>query len=249
MEQGLFYCRIAGIAFAVQHRYSQVRERCRDYLVPDSEAVEAISLAITDGEIRSMCEEYPQNTPEEAEEILIYQKIAETAPHFSRLLVHGASVSYGANGYLFTAPSGTGKSTHIALWRKYLGRDVEIINGDKPMLWVEPPIRVCGTPWGGKENWQKNCSAPLSAICFLQQSKENRIRRLLPEEVLPLLLGQVFLPKDTAAGARTLELVDVVLRTVPLYQLSCDMSEAAVRCSFEAMTGLTYPMRRKEETV
>ncbi len=50
--------------------------------------------------------------------------------------MHGAVVSWKQEGYIFTAPSGTGKTTHVRLWKEHLGPDVEIINGDKPVLEV-----------------------------------------------------------------------------------------------------------------
>lgn len=65
--------------------------------------------------------------------------------------MHGAVVAWKDQGYLFTAPSGTGKSTHLALWKKYLGDQAEVINGDKPFLKVmEDEVWVYGTPWAGK---------------------------------------------------------------------------------------------------
>ena len=87
-------------------------------------------------------------------------------------------------GYLFTAPSGTGKSTHIRLWRQFLGEAGHIVNGDKPFLSVEEgKVFVWGSPWAGKENWQKNRKAPLHGICLLKQGQKNKICRLQPWKV------------------------------------------------------------------
>ncbi len=82
----------------------------------------------------------------------IYRKIAEQLPKYERCVVHGAAISYKNNAVLFIAPSGTGKSTHIRLWHRYLGDAIGIINGDKPILHItKNEINVYGTPWAGKE--------------------------------------------------------------------------------------------------
>ena len=179
--------------------------------------------------------------PAYAESLCIYRSIAEQLPLFNRFLFHGAAISYADKGYLFTAPSGTGKTTHILQWRKYLGEAVRIVNGDKPILAVENgSATVYGTPWAGKENFQRNRSVPLAGICFVQQGKQNSICRIETAECLMRLMRQVYLPKSEAAAARTLELLDQLVRCVPLYLLTCDISEQAVQCSFEMMTGYNF---------
>ena len=78
--------------------------------------------------------------------------------------------------YLFTAPSGTGKSTHTRLWREVFGDRVWMINDDKPMLRIsENLVTAYGTPWNGKHHISRNASAPLKAIVQLNRGKENII--------------------------------------------------------------------------
>ena len=175
------------------------------------------------------------------ETLVILRKIAEILPQHQRFLFHGASISYKNKAYLFAAPSGTGKSTHIRLWKKYLGDDVGIVNGDKPFISLcgNQPY-IYGTPWAGKERWQRNCSFPLSGICFIQRSLNNSIPRIAPAEALSLILKQIYMPQDSISLDHTLQLLDGLMNNTPLYLLKCDMSEDAVCCSFEAMTGLSY---------
>ena len=158
---------------------------------------------------------------------------------------------------MFTAPSGTGKSTHAALWKKYLGDDVEIINGDKPFIRVEnsgkaqkptdTQVYAYGSPWAGKEHWQKNIRVPLKGICFLQREKTNTIRKIQPTEAMPLLMPQVYCTNQPMMAAKVLDMLDVVFDEVPMYVLTCDMSEEAVRCSFEGMVDME--LRRKNHGV
>lgn len=201
--------------------------------------------------------EWAEAAPEHLETLAVLRLIADKMPLYGRFLVHGAAITFRGKAYLFTAPSGTGKTTHIYLWRKFLGDAVGIVNGDKPFLAVdsavdgtedaegadrEDLIRVCGSPWAGKESWQRNCAAPLNGICFIRQAEGNTIRRLAPENCLDLLMRQVYLPADPIAAGKVLELTDRLLQKIPVFLLECNISEEAVRCSFEALTGEAYPV-------
>lgn len=239
-----FTLKLADRIIKTHTRYPYCMKQCRDYL---TEGVCADIIAETTNEaIEEMRGEKEGLSCGYAEHLCIYRSIAEQFPFHNRMVFHGAVISFRGNGYLFTAPSGTGKTTHISLWKKYLGEDVVIINGDKPVLSVEKTgtgsvqATAWGTPWAGKENWQKNSSVPLKGICFLEQSKENRIFRLRPEACILRLMKQVYLPSDEKAAGCTLELLDKMISTVPLYLLKCDISEEAVRVSFEALTGLGF---------
>lgn len=238
----IFTVKLADKFIQIDSKSAELHDFFKDYLVKAQD----FDIPITYAEEEILSEndffsgiEYPRSY---LETLTVLRKIAEIFPLHNRFLIHGASIAFGDKGYLFTAPSGTGKSTHIRLWRKYLGENVKIINGDKPFISIEnSEPRIYGTPWAGKENWHKNRSALLDGICFLQRAAENTIRRLEPVECLPLLFQQVYMPKDPTAVALTLELIDVLVKNVPLYLLKCNMSEAAVKCSFEEMIGINYP--------
>lgn len=183
--------------------------------------------------------------------LAVLRKLADEIPLHDRILCHGACISFEDQGYLFMAPSGTGKSTHISLWKKYLKDHVDIVNGDKPVLAVEEKlgkiqVTAYGTPWAGKEGWQKNRGVTLCGCCFLKRGSQNRIQRLLPQDCLELLAQQVYIPRSSRTAGRTLELLDLFLKAVPLYLLECDISEEAVRCSFEKMTGMRYEQYLEE---
>lgn len=236
-----FTVRLADKRIALECIHPELKRFFKDYL-DDGEPDLVVSLTQDDilGEL--------SRTEEQGfsmiylETLAILRKLAEVLPSHRRFLMHGACIKYDGKAYIFTAPSGTGKSTHIRLWRKNLGNDVDIVNGDKPFLAVEDSqVLVYGTPWAGKENWQKNHSAPLHGICLLSRGEQNWIRQISPAESLTFLLRQIYLPANTEAAGLTLELLDAMLKNVPVYLLECDMSEDAVRCSFEAMTGLPYP--------
>ncbi len=170
----------------------------------------------------------------------IHRKLAEKLYLFSAALLHGAAISYKNKGYLFSAPSGTGKTTHISLWRKYVGDAVDIINGDKP-IYSDGNCHIYGTPWAGKENMQKNVSYPLGGICFIKRGKDNTVRRLEKTEALSYIFPQCYMPISPDGKLATLDILGRLIETVPFYLLSCDISKEAAAASFEAMTGERMP--------
>lgn len=222
--------------------YDELKAFFKDYIVTDVTPDISVSLSHEDITAEQEATSENQFSPTYLETLALLRKLAEILPSRSRILMHGASISYNEHAYLFTAPSGTGKSTHIRLWKKYLGDDVKIVNGDKPFISLEDEPMIYGSPWAGKENWHRNCKMPLKGICFMQRGTTNSIRRIEANECLSLLFKQVYLPADTLAAGLTLELVDMLIKKVPLYILTCDMSEDAVKCSFETLTGLAYPV-------
>lgn len=249
-----FNLKLADLLIEVHPRYPTLEEFCKDYICEEDTtngALEAdkVIVKITDKEIEAEREKTEEEySPQYLETLATLRQIADQMPAHNRLLCHGAVITWKDKGYMFTAPSGTGKSTHIAQWRKYLGKDVQIVNGDKPLMKVTgSEIRLYGTPWAGKERWQKNRSTRLDGICILQQAKENKIRKLNPGEALPMLIRQLYFTDNTTYAGKTLELLDTILRNVPVYLLECDISQEAVKTSFEALTGTPMPEEEEEK--
>ncbi len=235
-----FTVKLANYCLELNSESSLLKDFFKDYLIDDANPDFTISWSEEDLD-KEMIEADMDFSRDYIETLVILRKISEILPQKGGILFHGASISYKDHAYLFAAPSGTGKSTHIRLWRKYLGQDVGIVNGDKPFITFntnEPLIH--GTPWAGKERWQKNCSFPLAAICFIKRGTSNTIRKTSILESLPLLLRQIYMPQDAASAEQTLALIDLLIKKVPLYLLECDMSEDAVQCSFEELTKLSY---------
>lgn len=276
-----FLMRIAGKLVEVHSLHDQVRKLCADYIVEDGTACAACArngstaagdaadgvaanggyAGVPDLVVCTSQADIDRERDEAGysdaylETLAVYRQIAEWAPTQALMLMHGAVVEFSDRAYMFTAPSGTGKSTHVRLWRKHLGDAVRIINGDKPLVAVptagvdanadaSAPVAF-GTPWAGKEGWQRNASAPLAGICFLEQGEANAVARIDPSAAFDDVMRQVYLPADGAALLATMDMLDALLSHVPLFRLTCDMSEDAVRCSFEGVTGLRYDDFRK----
>lgn len=232
---GAFYIRIADLNVRMESRYERTRHYCSDYIVQptDTDIVAVASKEEIDAEAKLHDE---LHGGEYFESICLYRAIAERLPLFDRFVFHGAAVAVDGKGYIFTAPSGTGKSTHVGLWMKHFGDRVSVINGDKPIIKIDDSVAsVYSSPWAGKEGWKTNSFADIGGICLIRRGKENRIKKISPSEYFDELMHQVYIPKDSQAMLKTLELMDALAKRVPFYLLECDISEQAARTSFEAM--------------
>ena len=130
---------------------------------------------------------------DEEEEIGLLRRVGlELLANYRGMYIHGAAILYKNKAYLFTAPSGTGKSTHIALWKKLLGDEIVILNGDKPFLrWMDGQVMVCASPWRGKEGWGENLTAPLGGIFILRRGETDHVEQISDLDVLNNLLSEI----------------------------------------------------------
>jgi hypothetical protein len=152
------------------------------------------------------------------------------------LLFHGSAIAVDGEAFIFTAKSGTGKSTHARLWRQKFGERAIMVNDDKPMLRIgSDKVTVCGTPWNGKHHLDTDIEIPLKAICIIYQSKENHIERIPFYEALPILMEQSYMPKGDADMGKLLEFMDVIAGCIPIYLMGCNMDPEAADIAWEAM--------------
>ena len=170
------------------------------------------------------------------ETLAIYRKIAVEMLRHDTLLFHGSAISVDGEGFLFTAKSGTGKSTHTRLWREMFGDRAVMVNDDKPLLKIEDDrVMVCGTPWDGKHCLGTNIMVPLKGLCILTRAEENHIQRISASEAMPMLLQQSFRPDDPVAVAKLLGLLEKMAQRVGLYRLGCYMDPEAAAVAYLGM--------------
>lgn len=235
-----FVIRLAELNILIESKYPYLPDLCKNYIV-ESNDVDISAVAIDEKIQNERTRSDEEVSPSIAESLCVYRDIAEQLPKYDRVLFHGAAISYNGKAYLFTAPSGTGKTTHVNLWRKFIGDDVGIINGDKPILLIDKTKTIVfGTPWAGKEGWQTNTSAELCGICFVTRGTDNTCVSISSSHCLIDLFNQIYMPADSESASKTYELIDRLVSNVPLYRLSCDISEDAVKASFEALTSEEY---------
>ncbi len=172
------------------------------------------------------------------ETLAVYRKIAEKMPSYDTVLMHGSAVALDGKAYLFTAPSGTGKSTHTRLWREVFGERAVMINDDKPLIRItDSEVIVYGTPWNGKHHLGSNIAVPLRAICILERDQTNHIHEISPQEAVPFLLHQIYHPIDSEAMAKTLLLIEKLKTKVHFYHLGCNTEHEAAQIAYDGMKG------------
>ena len=171
--------KIAGKVIEINSIYSQVHDYCRDYL---SDGNTDFSVTVSEDDIRAEREKSARENEFEGlpvknypdhylEELAVYRKICEKMPDYGTILFHGSVIAVDGAGYLFTAKSGTGKSTHTRLWREYFGDRAVMVNDDKPLISIgEDGVTAHGTPYNGKHRLGSNISGPLKAICILTRA-------------------------------------------------------------------------------
>jgi hypothetical protein len=148
---------------------------------------------------------------------------------------HSSYIAVGGKAILFTAPSGTGKSTQAALWEKH--RSAEIINGDRSAVrLVDGEVCASGIPFAGSSNICKNVTLPLGAIVYLKQAPQNQIRRLRGAEAFRRVWeGCSVNTWDRADVAAVSETVQQVVCAVPVFELACTADEQAVKTLEETL--------------
>lgn len=240
-----FTIQIAGRTVAVTAQFESTRGFCAQYLCGEkadfSVKIEREDLLYE--REKQLREDALENRPplrysdEQLEVTALLRKITEELFAFDTLLFHGSVVAVDGKAYLFTAKSGTGKSTHTRLWCSALGERAVIVNDDKPFLrFTQDGILACGTPWNGKHRRGANISVPLEAICILERGETNHIRAIQAKDAVFMLLQQSSRPLHGKTLPKYMELVDRLAGSVKFYQLACNMEPEAALLSYETMS-------------
>ena len=240
-----FVIEIAGVAAQVCSLFDSTRDYCRAYL---TDSVPELAITVSREELDREQEALRREALEEGFRVRIFpdpfldravvqRKLAQALLDRGILLVHGSALAVDGQGYLFTAKSVTGKSTHTRLWRQLLGQRAVMVNDDKPFVIVKGrECFLCGAPWSGKHGLDTNITVPLKAVCILDRGTENRIVSISPEEALPVLLKQSAPPEDAAKLPRFQTLVAALAYSARLWRLHCTKEQEAAQVAFHAMS-------------
>ena len=235
----MFKIKIADFIVEIDNKYNNILNLCRNYIVEDDAA--DFTIFCTDEDIEAEIANYEDPSYANSgysESICLYRKLCLMLPQYDAFLMHSAVLDVDGNAYAFTAKSGTGKSTHICLWKKLLGDRAIVVNGDKPILrFIDGELYIYGTPWCGKEGWNTNMRSKLKGLCFLERAESNSIRPLEKPKSAERIMHQILMPTDPLCAVATLELMDRMLMKVDTWLLGCNMDIEAARIAYEAMSG------------
>lgn len=161
-------------------------------------------------------------------------------PNFDGLMLHSSALVMDGKAYLFSAPCGTGKSTHVSLWRRVFGDDrVRVLNDDKPVLRLEDGVWYAyGTPWSGKTGQNLNIRAPLGGIAMIERGETNELVPFTGSEAIVAVMSQIAKANDAATRVKMMEMLDKLMTMVPVWKLRCNMNPEAAVVAFETMSGM-----------
>ena len=235
----MFKIKIADFIVEIDNKYGHIEKLCRNYIVSDG--APDFVICCTDEELEDEKDNYeePQYAnPAYSESVCVYRKLCLQLPQNDAFLMHGAVIGVNGNAYAFTARSGTGKSTHICLWKKLLGEKVIVVNGDKPILrFIDGELYIYGTPWCGKEGWNTNKRSKLKGLCFLERAEKNSINPLEKSASAERIMHQILMPQDPLDTIATLDLIDRMINKVDTWLLGCNMDIEAAKIAYEKMSG------------
>ena len=237
---------IAGLPVRIRCRHESNHLFFKDYLSdekslftiePGPEDLNQIQELLNRMDEENGIPEHDRN-PVFLENLAIESLLAEKLVEYNILLMHGSALCMDGEAYIFTAPSGTGKSTHARLWREMFGVRVWMINDDKPFLKVsDSEVTVYGSPWAGKHDLHRNAHAPLKAVVKLERDESNHIAPLSMADAFPVLLKQCYRSGDPSLMTRILELDKKLLNRVNFYLLGCNMKPEAAATAWNGMNG------------
>ncbi len=148
------------------------------------------------------------------------------------LLIHASLVRNNGYGYPFIAKSGTGKSTQVSMWLKYI-KGCDLMNDDNPIIRIvnNKPF-IYGSPWSGKTPCYRNVKAKLGAITRIDRAKNNSIEKLNPIEAFASFLSACSTMKwDVNLYDTTIKVITKIIETTPIFTLHClPNKEAAEIC-------------------
>jgi len=221
--------------------YSQVQQMCVDYQADLSPEYCVRTTQDDIEEERRMSLITMQNegveyevTDAYLETLAVYRKICNHLIDNGILLIHGSCLAIDGRGYLFTAKSGTGKSTHTRNWQKLFGDRVVMVNDDKPLVDVSSGT-IYGTPWNGKHCLGSNISVPLCGIIVLTRDAGNSISEIPAADALNQMLNQVYMPTDIAMRPKAMALLSALMANTRFYILRCNKDIQSAQVAYDGI--------------
>ncbi|MBQ8572123.1 MAG: hypothetical protein IJ451_01485 [Ruminococcus sp.] len=220
--------KIADIVVEMKQEFAETAYWYKPYLY-DGEEEPLFSIEAPPERIDYLVTNGVDITPAVAENMVLCSRFNRLLLKYYGSYIHSSALLFDGRAYLFSASSGTGKSTHTKKWLKRFGDRADIINDDKPSFRIiDGKCYIYGTPFAGGTDVQKNISAELGALVFIERGEENSLERIPPSKSIALLLNQSPGRASEKIGDRQLELFSQILTNYPAYLLRCNLDDSAV---------------------
>ena len=233
-----FVIKIADINFLIHPYGKELIVFCNDYIVDEKHEYE-IKINKSDiqyeDELYELVNGYRMNDMNINEQFALLRAVCEIlAKDKNIFLFHSSSLIYDAKAYLFTATSGTGKSTHARLWIDHI-QNTMMLNDDKPFIALDDKLTVYSSPWLGKEKVGIKTSAPLGAIVCLKQGDTNKIIEMSRQEKWNFIYNQSFRSKNPESIVNTMKFVDYIIDNVKIIGLECKPDKEAAILAYKEL--------------
>ena len=227
------YYRIAGLTVKMD-MFGAAECTARPYEITEPKHVDIEIVA----DWKSLKEKYPTDSDTMCNYVATCKKFYRALIDFNGMQVHSSALVINGKAYLFSANPGTGKSTHVTLWRRVFGDErVRVLNDDKPAIrYEEGKWYAYGTPWSGKTTQNLNLKMPLGGICFLERGETNEIERYKDKDLVFQFLNQTVRPEDPDRQILLLSYIENIIANVPIWKLKCNMEPEAAIVAYEAKT-------------
>lgn len=226
--------KFASLVVEMNIRYEPLKSQSIPYEIEEDKKADVI-IPLMDDMIKKYHELYPQLSIGDCEYVLYGAYFYKELLKHKGILLHSSCVVKENYAYLFSAPSGTGKSTHTSLWLEVF-KDAKILNDDKPAILLKnDKIYACGTPFSGKTNLNLNEEYEIKGIAFLERSKDNWIKEMDVNKSIYSILNQTIRPDDEANMDLAISTIEEIVKRIKIYKFGCNISKDAVYTSYEGM--------------
>lgn len=227
---------IADLVIEIDNKYDYIVKYCNNYLY-DGDRKTDIFIKITEEDIiaqRNASEEDFEN--DYLEYVAVYRKIADEILSFDAFVMHGTVIKVNNTGIMFTAISGTGKTTHMLYWMRLLGDRLTVINGDKPIIrFLDGVPYAYGTPWCGKEKLNTNDRVILSDICLIERGEVDQSMLATQLDVFSHFIKQIYRPSKTELINKTFDLAGKLFKFSNLRKFKCRKNISAAKTAYKAI--------------
>lgn len=226
--------KVADLIVEITPKYELLKTRSVPYIYEGADEADII-INLSDKFFSDRQNENPNLTLDECEYFFTASYFYTEIVKFNGVMLHASAVQYDGFAYLFSADSGTGKSTHTHLWLEKFP-SAEILNDDKPAIrYIDGKFYAYGTPWSGKFDESINTKTEIAGITFLSRGENNEIQQVSGENAMLDFMNQTVRPLRKEYMILFMETLDKILTQIPVYRLKCNMSLEAVETSYNAM--------------
>lgn len=230
------YCNIAGLNVIIDNATEIVIDRLKKYEVA---AFNDADIIVKQPDIPML--DYAKSEADYnavyflRESFDFYRKLLD----FNGIMLHASAVVVDNKAYLFSAPSGTGKSTHTGKWLELFGSNAYILNDDKPAIRIlNDGIYAYGTPWSGKHDISVNVGVPLKSICFLTRDTTNWIKTLNKQEAFIRIYHQTSRKLTSEQAKLAFDIIENIVDRIKVCEIGCTPTVEAAEMSYNFMSKL-----------